>query len=49
MCEEAETPYKCQSNRHEVLNFINEIIDDDTLNSQIIPVNGGLLSISLKY
>lgn len=49
MCEECETPYKYQSNRREVLNFIYEIFEDDTLNSQIIPVNGGLLSISLKY
>ena len=48
MCEEAETPYKYQSNRREVLNFIHEIFEDDTLNAQIIPVNGGLLSISLK-
>ena len=48
MCEEAETPYKYQSNRREVLNFIYEIFEDDTLNAQIIPVNGGLLSISLK-
>lgn len=48
MCQECETPYKYQSNRREVLNFINEIFDDETLNAQIIPVNGGLLSISLK-
>ena len=48
MCEESETPYKYQSNRREVLNFIYEIFEDDTLNAQIIPVNGGLLSISLK-
>lgn len=48
MCQKCETPYKYQSNRREVLNFINEIFDDETLNAQIIPVNGGLLSISLK-
>lgn len=48
MCEESETPYKYQSNRREVLNFIHEIFEDNTLNAQIIPVNGGLLSISLK-
>ena len=31
------------------IKFLHEIFEDDTLNSQIIPVNGGLLSISLKY
>lgn len=48
MCQECETPYKYQSNRREVLNFIYEIFEDTTLNTQLIPVNGGMLCISLK-
>lgn len=48
MCQESETPQKYQSNRREVLNFINEIFSDNSLNSQLIPVSGGLLVISLK-
>lgn len=48
MAENAETPYKYQTNRNEVKNFINHIFSDSTLNAQIIPVNGGLLVISLK-
>ena len=48
MAEEAETPYKYQTNRKEVQNFINHIFSDTSLNAQIIPVNGGLLVISLK-
>lgn len=48
MCQECETPYKYQSNRREVLNFIYEIFEDATLNTQLIPVNGGMLCISLK-
>ncbi len=48
MCAESETPYKYQSNRLEMINFINEIFNDDSLNSQIIPVSGGILSISIK-
>ncbi len=47
MCQECETPYKYQSNRREVLNFIYEIFEDTTLNTQLIPVNGGMLCISL--
>ncbi len=45
--EESETPYKYQSNRREVINFIHEIFEDETLNAQLIPVGGGLLVISL--
>lgn len=48
MCQECETPYKYQSNRREVLNFIYEIFEDATLNTQLIPVNGGMLCMSLK-
>ena len=48
MAEEAETPYKYQTNRKEVQNFISHIFSDTSLNAQIIPVNGGLLIISLK-
>lgn len=48
MAEEAETPYKYQTNRKEVQNFISHIFSDTSLNAQIIPVNGGLLVISLK-
>lgn len=48
MCRECETPYKYQSNRREVLNFIHEIFDDKSLNAQIIPIGAGLLTISLK-
>lgn len=48
MAEEAETPYKYQTNRKEVQNFINHIFSDTSLNAQIIPVSGGLLVISLK-
>lgn len=48
MAEEAETPHKYQTNRKEVQNFINHIFSDTSLNAQIIPVNGGLLVISLK-
>lgn len=48
MCRECETPYKYQTNRREVLNFIHEIFDDNTVNAQIIPIGAGLLSISLK-
>ena len=48
MAEEAETPYKYQTNRKEVQNFISHIFSDISLNAQIIPVNGGLLVISLK-
>ena len=48
LSEECETPYKYQSNRREVLNFIMEVTNDKSLNVQLIPVSGGLLSISLK-
>ena len=48
MAEEAETPYKYQTNRKEVQNFISHIFSDTSLNAQIIPVSGGLLVISLK-
>ena len=40
--------YKYQTNRKEVQNFISHIFSDTSLNAQIIPVNGGLLIISLK-
>lgn len=48
LCEECETPYKYQSNRREMLNFINEIFSDTSIHAQIIPASGGLLVISLK-
>ncbi len=48
MRKESETPQKYQSNRREVLNFINEIFSDNSLNSQLIPLSSGLLVISLK-
>lgn len=48
LSEESETPYKYQSNRREVLNFIAEVTNDNTLSVQLIPVSGGLLSISLR-
>lgn len=45
--EEAETPAKYQSNRKEILSFLEEIFSDETITAQIIPVSGGLLVISL--
>ena len=46
LCEEAETPKKYQSNRWEILSFLDEIFSDNSISAQIIPVSGGLLVIS---
>ncbi len=47
-CVEAEVPAKYRENRLYMINFLKEIFYDKSLNSQIIPVSGGLLVISLK-
>lgn len=46
-CEEAETPYKYKRGRSELRNFLCGIFSDETLCAQIIPVDGGLLSVCL--
>lgn len=47
-CEESEVPAKYRENRIHMINFIQEIFYDDSVNAQIIPVSGGLLVVSLK-
>jgi len=47
--EESETPYKYRNNRLEVLDFLDELQDDKDIDSmQILPIAGGVLTVSMK-